>query len=256
MPVRLAASPPPRWATSSTHLPFRDLVSSQGPYRCTWTGSGRSTAPGTSSSPARRARPTTGRPQREGHVQHGRQAARRAWPRWASTSSTCRPSTPSASIRKGPNNTLTPGRGRPRLALGDRLQDGGHDAIHPGLGTLADFDAFVARADELGLEVALDLAFQAARPPLGPSIRSGSPPARTARSRTRRTRPRSTRTSIRSTSTPTAGPGHEVLRVVRFWMEPRRAHLPRRQPAHQAADVLGVADRRGPQDRPRRHLPL
>jgi starch synthase (maltosyl-transferring) len=45
-------------------------------------------------------------------------------------------------------------------AIGSRL--GGHDAVHPDLGTLADFDAFVARANGLGLEIALDLALQAA----------------------------------------------------------------------------------------------
>jgi starch synthase (maltosyl-transferring) len=64
--------------------------------------------------------------------------------------------------RKGPNNTLTPGPddvGSP-WAIGSK--DGGHDAIHPDLGTFDDFDAFVARAGELGLEVALDLALQAA----------------------------------------------------------------------------------------------
>lgn len=64
--------------------------------------------------------------------------------------------------RKGPNNTLDPGpedTGSP-WAIGSK--DGGHDAIHPDLGTFADFDAFVARAGELGLEVALDLALQAA----------------------------------------------------------------------------------------------
>jgi starch synthase (maltosyl-transferring) len=64
--------------------------------------------------------------------------------------------------RKGPNNTLTPGpddTGSP-WAIGSRY--GGHDAIHPDLGTFEDFDAFVARARELGLEVALDLALQAA----------------------------------------------------------------------------------------------
>ncbi len=64
--------------------------------------------------------------------------------------------------RKGPNNTLTPGpddTGSP-WAIGSK--DGGHDAIHPDLGTFEDFDAFVARAGELGLEVALDLALQVA----------------------------------------------------------------------------------------------
>lgn len=64
--------------------------------------------------------------------------------------------------RKGPNNTLDPGpddTGSP-WAIGSK--HGGHDAIHPDLGTFEDFDAFVARARSLGLEVALDLALQAA----------------------------------------------------------------------------------------------
>ena len=64
--------------------------------------------------------------------------------------------------RKGRNNTLVAGPqdvGSP-WAIGS--DDGGHDAVHPDLGTLADFDAFVARARELGLEVALDLALQCA----------------------------------------------------------------------------------------------
>ena len=64
--------------------------------------------------------------------------------------------------RKGRNNTLDPGpedTGSP-WAIGSK--DGGHDAVHPDLGTLEDFDAFVDHARGLGLEVALDLALQAA----------------------------------------------------------------------------------------------
>jgi starch synthase (maltosyl-transferring) len=64
--------------------------------------------------------------------------------------------------RKGPNNTLVAASwdvGSP-WAIGSR--DGGHDAIHPELGTMADFTAFVRRARELDLEVALDFALQAA----------------------------------------------------------------------------------------------
>lgn len=38
--------------------------------------------------------------------------------------------------------------------------EGGHDALDPALGTMEDFAAFVSRATELGLEVALDLALQ------------------------------------------------------------------------------------------------
>ncbi|UVJ41514.1 alpha-1,4-glucan--maltose-1-phosphate maltosyltransferase [Arthrobacter sp. CJ23] len=64
--------------------------------------------------------------------------------------------------RKGRNNTLTPGPQDPGSPWAIGAKEGGHDAIHPDLGTFEDFDAFVARAAELGLEVALDLALQAA----------------------------------------------------------------------------------------------
>ena len=63
--------------------------------------------------------------------------------------------------RKGQNNTLIAGPGDPGSPWAIGSPDGGHDAIHPDLGTLDDFDAFVARARELGLEVAMDLALQA-----------------------------------------------------------------------------------------------
>jgi len=71
--------------------------------------------------------------------------------------------------RKGPNSPEFPG-GKPAdigphdpgspWAIGSR--DGGHDAVHPDLGTLADFDAFVEECRRLGMEVALDLALQCA----------------------------------------------------------------------------------------------
>ena len=62
--------------------------------------------------------------------------------------------------RKGRNNSLTPAATDPGSPYAIGSPDGGHDAIHPELGTFADFDAFVARARELGMEVALDLALQ------------------------------------------------------------------------------------------------
>ncbi len=64
--------------------------------------------------------------------------------------------------RKGPNNTLIAGPNDPGSPWAIGAAEGGHDAIHPDLGTFEDFDAFVARATELGLDVALDLALQAA----------------------------------------------------------------------------------------------
>ena len=62
--------------------------------------------------------------------------------------------------RKGPNNTLTAGPEDPGSPYAIGSADGGHDAIHPDLGDFDDFDAFVAAAQEQGLEVALDLALQ------------------------------------------------------------------------------------------------
>ena len=64
--------------------------------------------------------------------------------------------------RKGPNNSVisVPEDVGSVWAIG--AKEGGHDAIHPELGTIEDFDRFVARCNELGMEVALDLALQCA----------------------------------------------------------------------------------------------
>jgi starch synthase (maltosyl-transferring) len=64
--------------------------------------------------------------------------------------------------RKGRNNSVTAGPkdvGSP-WAIGS--DEGGHDAVHPELGTIEDFDDFVAAARDDNLEVALDLALQCA----------------------------------------------------------------------------------------------
>jgi starch synthase (maltosyl-transferring) len=64
------------------------------------------------------------------------------------------------SHRKGRNNTLEPGPADPGSPWAIGSEAGGHDAIHPDLGTIEDFDQFVARARSLGVEVALDYALQ------------------------------------------------------------------------------------------------
>jgi len=64
-------------------------------------------------------------------------------------------------FRKGPNNTLQAGPDDPGSPWAIGSADGGHDAVNPELGTIEDFDHFVARAHELGLEIALDFALQA-----------------------------------------------------------------------------------------------
>jgi starch synthase (maltosyl-transferring) len=62
--------------------------------------------------------------------------------------------------RKGPNNTLTPGSSDPGSPYAIGSAEGGHDALHPELGTFEDFRALVAAAREHGLELALDFAIQ------------------------------------------------------------------------------------------------
>ena len=119
------------------------------PPRCGSTGPSPGAVRGTSSSRGRRAgfpAPANGC---------------RPWPTWASTSCTCRRSTRSAtrSARAATTRSIAqPGDPGSPWAIG--AEEGGHTAVHPDLGTIDDFDAFVAEAERLGLEVALDYALQ------------------------------------------------------------------------------------------------
>jgi starch synthase (maltosyl-transferring) len=65
-----------------------------------------------------------------------------------------------STCRKGRNNSpgCEPGDPGSPWAIGG--PEGGHCAVHPELGTLEDFDRFVAEARSLGIDVALDVAFQ------------------------------------------------------------------------------------------------
>ncbi len=65
------------------------------------------------------------------------------------------------SFRKGRNNALTPEPGAPGSPWAIGSDEGGHMAVEPGLGTIEDFDRFVEAARRHGLEIALDLAYQA-----------------------------------------------------------------------------------------------
>jgi starch synthase (maltosyl-transferring) len=64
------------------------------------------------------------------------------------------------SYRKGPNNTLNAGPNDPGSPWAIGSAAGGHDAIHPDLGTVKDFKAFLKTAEKNGLEIAIDLALQ------------------------------------------------------------------------------------------------
>jgi starch synthase (maltosyl-transferring) len=64
--------------------------------------------------------------------------------------------------RKGKNNSLIAGPDDPGSpwAIGNRL--GGHKSIHPQLGTLKDFKALIKKAEQNGIEIAMDIAYQCA----------------------------------------------------------------------------------------------
>jgi starch synthase (maltosyl-transferring) len=62
--------------------------------------------------------------------------------------------------RKGRNNALQAGPEDPGSPYAIGAVEGGHDAVHPQLGTLDDFHRFVAACNDFGMEVALDFAVQ------------------------------------------------------------------------------------------------
>ena len=63
-------------------------------------------------------------------------------------------------FRKGRNNNVVAAKGDPGSPWAIGSKEGGHTAIHPQLGTLADFDHLVAASRAHGMEIALDIAFQ------------------------------------------------------------------------------------------------
>ena len=64
--------------------------------------------------------------------------------------------------RKGKNNATNAGIGDVGSPWGIGSQFGGHQSTHPELGTIEDFKSLVTKAKELGIEIAMDYALQAA----------------------------------------------------------------------------------------------
>ncbi len=62
--------------------------------------------------------------------------------------------------RKGKNNSAVADPDAPGSPWAIGAEEGGHKSVHPFLGTMEDFALFMADAGKLGLEIALDLAFQ------------------------------------------------------------------------------------------------
>ncbi len=63
-------------------------------------------------------------------------------------------------FRKGANNSLNAEKNDPGVPWAIGSKDGGHDAINPALGTMQDFENFVSKARDVGIEIALDFALQ------------------------------------------------------------------------------------------------
>jgi starch synthase (maltosyl-transferring) len=66
-----------------------------------------------------------------------------------------------SAFRKGANNSLSASDTDPGSPWAIGSAYGGHDSIHPDLGTETDFEAFVSAANKLGIEIAMDFALQA-----------------------------------------------------------------------------------------------
>ncbi len=161
------------------------------------------------------------------------------------------------SFRKGANNTLTPGPTDPGSPWAIGADEGGHDAIHPDLGDFDAFDRFVAKARSLDLEIALDLALNAS--PDHPWVTEHPEwfSKRADGSIAYAENPPKKYQDIYNFNFDNDPEGIYVawLRRRQAVDEPRGADLPGRQPAHQAGQLLGLAVRRDPRDRPGRALP-
>jgi starch synthase (maltosyl-transferring) len=66
-----------------------------------------------------------------------------------------------SAFRKGPNNSPYAGPNDPGSPWAIGSAEGGHDAIHPDLGTKKDLAFFLGKAKQAGVEIAIDLALQA-----------------------------------------------------------------------------------------------
>ena len=151
------------------------------------------------------------------------------------------------SFRKGRNNSLTPRPDDPGSPWAIGSEEGGHTAVEPGLGTLDDFDRFVEAARRHGLEIALDLAFQAS--PDHPWVREHPEwfrhrPDGTIKYAENPPKKYQDIYPFDFESDDWQALWHELKQRHRVLDRPRRHDLPRRQPAHQAVRVLGVGARR------------
>ena len=216
--------------------------------RSTSSASGRASAPGTSSSRARGA---------------GSRASRRCCPQLAELGFDVLYLPPVHPIgttnRKGRNNALVaPRRAIPGARGRSAGPEGGHDAIHPELGTWKDFDRLVEAGRKHGRRDRARLRDPVlARPPVARAASGVVQPAAGRDAQVRgepaQALPGHLQRQLRlgGLARPLGGAPRRRSPLV----PARRPRLPRRQPAHEVGPVLGVADRRGARRVPRRDLP-
>ncbi len=220
------------------------------------TGSARSTAPGTSSSRARGRRAR--RRRRAALAARSRTAAERL-PAVAADGLRRRLPAADPPDRRGQpqgpeQHPAPPSRPTPARRGRSARAEGGHDAVHPELGTMDDFDAFVAAHPRAG---------HGGRAGPRAAVRAGPPVGHRAPGVVHHPGRRHDR--LRGEPAEEV-PGHLPAQLrqrpggpLRRGAAGRRGtgsrhgvqDLPGRQPAHQAAELLAVADRRG-QDAPTR----
>ncbi len=160
--------------------------------------------------------------------------------------------------RKGRNNAPTAEAGEPGSPWAIGGPEGGHTAVNPELGTMADLERLVATARTHGVEIALDFAIQCSpdHPWLHRAPRVVPPPARRhpeVRREPAQEVPGHLQRQLRKRGL--ARPLEGAARRAGLLGRARRADLPRGQPPHQADRLLGVADPHGPRRAPRRRLP-
>ena len=148
--------------------------------------------------------------------------------------------------RKGRNNAVTAKRGDVGSPWAIGAEEGGHDAIHPDLGTQEEFERLVARAREARHRDRARLRDPVlARPPVaeGASRVVPPPPRRHAQVRREPAQevPGHLQRQLRVGGLARAV-GGAARRDAALGAQ-RRARVPRRQSAHEAGAVLGVADR-------------
>jgi starch synthase (maltosyl-transferring) len=154
--------------------------------------------------------------------------------------------------RKGRNNTLTPSDTDPGVPWAIGNVEGGHDAINPALGTMADFETFVSIAKKNNVEIALDLALQAS--PDHPWVKS-NPEWFTARpdgTIAYAENPPKKYQDIYPINFDNDYPGilAEVLRIIRLWVSKGvtifRVDNPHTKPVHFWQEVMSVIQKESP----------